>query len=230
MTATILIVEGKSSSQSSFADALEKAGYHTQSYHTGVSALASLEVGQPDLVVFDASSMRSSGDRICKRLKRKIPATPLIHIRDNDHALDRSTGADVYLQLPFTPRKLLNRIHGLLPVDEVKEEIVRYGSVSLYRNKRSVDIDGQGESQLTPKLAQLLEAFIRHPNQIVTRRQLMHDVWKTDYIGDTRTLDVHIRWIREIIEPDPATPHILRTVRGKGYIFSVPASAQEEPV
>ena len=136
--------------------------------------------------------------------------------------MDRSTEADVYLQLPFTPRKLLNRVRALLPVDQVKEEIVRYGSISLYRTKRSVEVNGQGESLLTPKLADLLEEFIRHPNEVVTRRQLMIDVWKTDYIGDTRTLDVHIRWMRELIEEDPAKPTLLKTVRGKGYIFCVP--------
>jgi DNA-binding response OmpR family regulator len=74
---------------------------------------------------------------------------------------------------------------------------------------------------LTPKQAQLLEEFVRYPNQVVSRRQLMQNVWRTDYIGDTRTLDVHIRWVREIIEEDPAQPKLLRTVRGKGYIFTM---------
>jgi two-component system phosphate regulon response regulator PhoB len=77
---------------------------------------------------------------------------------------------------------------------------------------------------LTPKLAQLLEEFIRHPNELVTRRQLMLNVWKTEYIGDTRTLDVHIRWVREQIEENPTKPQLLRTIRGKGYIFIMPSA------
>ena len=78
---------------------------------------------------------------------------------------------------------------------------------------------GQGEQRLTPKLAALLEEFLRHAGVLVTRRQFMHDVWHTDYIGDTRTLDVHIRWVRELIEEDPSDPRLLKTVRGQGFVL-----------
>ena len=98
---------------------------------------------------------------------------------------------------------------------------MRYGHISLYLSKKSVDA-GNGESRLTPKLVHLLEQFMRHPRQILTRRELMQRVWKTDYIGDTRTLDVHIRWVREHIEIDPAKPKFLKTVRGKGYVLAIP--------
>jgi DNA-binding response OmpR family regulator len=221
MKAAILIVEGKSG-DNSFAPALEKTGYQVRVVHTGASALTLSGKAQPDLVVFDASFMRSNGARTCRRLRRALETTPIIHVRAEYQALDHSAEADVFMQRPFTPRKLLNRIYALLPVDEIKEEIIRYGCVCLYRTKRSVEVNGQGESQLTPKLALLLEEFIRHPNEVVTRRQLMQNVWKTDYIGDTRTLDVHIRWMRELIEDDPASPILLRTVRGRGYIFQIP--------
>jgi DNA-binding response OmpR family regulator len=220
MKAAILLVEGKSDGNS-FAPALEKAGYQICVVHTGASALGILEKTLPNLVVFDATFLRSNGARTCRRLRRELDTTPIIHIRADNQALDQTAEADVFMQRPFTPRKLLNRIHALLPADEVKEEIVRYGHVCLYRTKRSVEVNGQGENQLTPKLALLLEEFIRHPNEVITRRQLMQDVWNTDYIGDTRTLDVHIRWMRELIEEDPAHPVILRTVRGRGYIFQI---------
>lgn len=226
MRAAVLIVEGKSGGES-FATALENAGYQVHIFHTGTAAVASLKKHIPNLIIFDSSSMRSSGARTCRRLKRALQVIPIIHIRSETHPIDRSAEADVYLQLPFTPRKLLNRVRALLPVDQVKEEIVRYGNISLYRNKRSVEVNGQGENQLTPKLAELLEEFIRHPNEVVTRRQLMIDVWKTDYIGDTRTLDVHIRWMRELIEENPAKPVLLKTVRGKGYIFCIPPLPQQ---
>ncbi|MFQ5421121.1 MAG: winged helix-turn-helix domain-containing protein, partial [Anaerolineae bacterium] len=105
--------------------------------------------------------------------------------------------------------------------DDQNEEIIRFGNIILYKSKRSVEVAGQGESRLTPKLVQLLEEFLRHPNQLVSRRQLMEHVWQTSYVGDTRTLDVHIRWIRECIEVNPARPQMLKTIRGKGYIFSI---------
>lgn len=226
MKAAILIVEGKSG-DNSFAPALEKAGYQVCVVHTGAAALAFLGKLHLDLVLFDASSMRSSGARTCRRLRRTVETIPIIHVRAEHHGLDHSAEADVFMQRPFTPRKLLNRVRTLLPVDEVKEEIIRYGCVCLYRTKRSVEVNGQGENPLTPKLALLLEEFIRHPNEVITRRQLMQNVWKTDYIGDTRTLDVHIRWMRELIEHDPASPVMLRTVRGKGYIFHISSQPEE---
>ena len=221
MKAAILIVEGKAG-EHSFVPALEKAGYQVFVVQTGAAALATIEKTGIQLIVFDASFMRSSGARICRRLRRVTETTPLIHVRAENQTLDQSADADVFMQRPFTPRKILNRIRALLPADEVKEEIVRYGSICLYRTKRSVEVNGQGESQLTPKLTLLLEEFIRHPNEVITRRQLMQNVWNTDYIGDTRTLDVHIRWMRELIEMDPAHPVILKTVRSKGYIFCHP--------
>jgi DNA-binding response OmpR family regulator len=225
MKAAILIVEGKAGEQS-FVPALEKAGYQVIAVHTGAAALAAIEKSGIQLIVFDASFMRSSGARICRRLRRVTETTPLIHIRAQDQSLEQLAEADVFMERPFTPRKLLNRIRALLPADEIKEEIVRYGSICLYRTKRSVEVNGQGESQLTPKLTLLLEEFIRHPNEVITRRQLMQNVWNTDYIGDTRTLDVHIRWMRELIEDDPAHPAILKTVRSKGYIFCHPTFPQ----
>jgi DNA-binding response OmpR family regulator len=82
---------------------------------------------------------------------------------------------------------------------------------------------------LTPKLALLLETFIRHPNELLTRRQLMQSVWQTDFVGDTRTLDVHIRWVRECIEDDPSKPQLLKTIRGQGYLLSIPSQPNPNP-
>jgi DNA-binding response OmpR family regulator len=188
--------------------------------------LAWLETKQADLVIFDASTMRSTGIRSCQRIRRAAERTPIIFCRANGHELDRAAGADVYLERPFSGRKLLNRVRALLPADSAKEEIVRYGPLTLYRSKRSVEVSGRGEYTLTPKLATLLEAFIRHPSELMTRPQLMLSVWETDFIGDTRTLDVHIRWIRECIEVDPGHPRWLKTVRGKGYVLHIDQAAE----
>jgi DNA-binding response OmpR family regulator len=203
------------------ATALAKAGLAVATVNSGVEAMQRLENEQIDLIVLDASTMRSSGVRTCRRLRKALPQTPIIHCLAAGTDEDRSAQADIYLVRPYTARKLLNRIWTLLPADDLTEEIVRVGALTYYCSKRSVDVEGQGERRLTPKLAQLLEEFLRHPNQILGRHTLMENVWKTSYFGDTRTLDVHIRWMREIIEVDPAKPLLLRTVRGVGYIFTV---------
>ncbi len=218
----ILLVEGFRTGESSLANSLEKANFDVTVVPTGRQALERVQKQAPDLVVFDASSMRSSGTRTCRRLRGMLGSVPIIHCRVEGYAEDPSILADVYLEQPFTGRKLLNRVRDLLPVDLYKEEIIRFGHILLYRSKRAVDVGGKGEQRLTPKLAQLLEEFLRHPNELVSRSQLMRDVWHTDYVGDTRTLDVHVRWVRECIEIDPSNPSLLRTVRGKGFILTLP--------
>jgi DNA-binding response OmpR family regulator len=220
----ILLVEGRSASSSAYSLALKKEEFRVHVAHTGNEAMLLIKKITPDLVVYDAVSMRSSGVRTCKRLRNTLGETPIIHCRADKQAEDRSVGADVYLVKPFTPRKLLNRIKALIPADDLKEEIVRAGSLTFFLSKRSVELRGRGERSLTPKLASLLEEFLRHPNEVLGRDQLMRSVWDTSYLGDTRTLDVHIRWMREIIEDDPARPKILKTVRSMGYIFSIPPS------
>ena len=219
---TVLLLEGRSAGSKSLAPALGAEGLTVQLEHTGSSAVDWLEDNTADLVIYEASSMRSIGVRTCRRIRTVLPDTPIIHCRSRNQSSTRNIEADIYLVQPFTSRKLLNRIKRLLPADDLKEEIVRAGNLTYYVSKRSVDVAGQGESRLTPKLACLLEQFLNHPNEVVSRLQLMENVWKTDYIGDTRTLDVHVRWMREIIEEDPAAPVLLKTVRGMGYIFAIP--------
>lgn len=222
--AKILLVEGINAGNTSLTPALRKAGVGVEVVHSGTAAVTWIErLGNPDLVIFDASTMRSTGARTCRRLRRILSETPIIHSRASGAAEDPNIGADVYLEQPFTPRKLLNRIRALLPADMTKEEVIYLGHMTLYKSKSSVEVIGRGEQRLTPKLRQLLEEFLRHPEEVITRPQLMLKVWHTEYIGDTRTLDVHIRWIRECIEEDPAHPKLLRTVRGQGYILQLSA-------
>ena len=221
--AKLLLVAGRRSGTRALVSALQREGLQVTLFHTGNATLVWAEDTQPELIVIDASSMRSSGFRTCKRLRKALPFTPIIYCRDTNQLEDRTIGADVYLAQPFTARKLINRIRALLPADDMKEEVVRAGQLTFYPSKRSVEIAGLGERRLTPKLACLLEEFLRHPNEVVDRNRLMETVWKTSYFGDTRTLDVHIRWMREVIEENPARPRILKTVRGMGYIFSIPA-------
>lgn len=219
--AVILLVEGKRAGQNTAVSALKKAGHTFTLCNTGNEAIKTLSNFTPHLIIFNAATMRTNGSRICRRIKRNDEALPIIHIRAAGETKDLTAEADVYLEQPFTPRKLLNRVRDLLPIDYANEEIVRYGHITLFLSKKAVDVSGKGESRITPKLAHLLEQFMRHPCQVLTRRELMQRVWKTDYIGDTRTLDVHIRWAREHIEENPAKPRFLKTVRGKGYILNI---------
>lgn len=221
--AMILLVAGRRSGTRALESALQREGLQVNLFHTGNAALVWTKDNQPELVVFDASSMRSSGARTCRRLRKALRGAPIIYCRSADQPEDRSIGADIYLAQPFTARKLINRIRALLPADDMKEEVVRAGRLTFFPTKKSVDIAGSGEHRMTPKLADLLEEFLRHPNEILERKWLMRTVWKTTYFGDTRTLDVHIRWMREIIEDDPARPKIIKTVRGMGYIFNTPS-------
>jgi len=220
--ATVLLVEGKRAGNDSLATALTKENLLVCQFHTGSAAYTWAKENEPDIVIFEASTMRSNGVRSCKRLRGILPNTPIIHCRKEGDLNDDTAEADVYLERPFTARKVMNRIKNLLPTDDWKQEIARAGDITFYPAKRSVDVNGQGEQRLTPKLTCLLDIFLRNPNQILAREKLMHDVWDTDFMGDTRTLDVHIRWMREVIEEDPAKPLLLKTVRGKGYIFNIP--------
>ena len=124
------------------------------------------------------------------------------------------------LQLPFTPRKVLNRVTRLLK--ERQGSIVKAGRLTLNLQTRCVSY-GEVIHRLTPKQADLLQVFMEHEGETLTRKALMATVWNTDYLGDTRTLDVHVRWIRERIEDDPGHPQYLRTVRGIGYRFGIPS-------
>jgi DNA-binding response OmpR family regulator len=131
-------------------------------------------------------------------------------------------GAAEILIPPFTSRKLINRLKRILK-DEGK--VLQAGGLTLKSGTRCVN-NGCREWRLTPKEFELLKVFMRNPGRVLSRRFLMKKVWKTDYMGDTRTLDVHIRWLREKIEKNPSAPVYLRTVRRVGYRFEVPEEAK----
>ena len=217
----ILVVESKVGKSNSVVPALEKVGFSVQHVHTGNDALEALNRFDPHLAIVNSVNRRSSGVRICQRLRRQKSKLPLIHCRMSGELEDPTAEADVYLLKPFASRKLLNRVRTLLPIDLAREECIQCGKITLYRNRRIVNVVGKGESQLTPKAAKLLETFLRHPNQILERVFLMEQVWNTSFIGDTRTLEVHMRWLRERVEENPSQPIILKTVRKVGYMLTL---------
>lgn len=217
--AKIFLVESSRANAPSFAPALEKKGYAVSVFHKINDALASADKRKPDLLVLDAASMRMTGTRLTRRARASLGNIPIILVSPNGTRPDPGSGASLTLIQPFTPRKLLNRIARLLPGDE--RYSLEVGPVKLNLAQCKVHcLDKQ--SRLTPKQAQLLEVFMQNPGRLMTRKKLIRQVWHTDYTGDTRTLDVHMSWLRYAIEPDPKHPRFLKTIRGMGYRFDIP--------
>ena len=156
---------------------------------------------------------------MCRKVRDKLNGVPIILVSPEGTRPESSTGASLMLVHPFTARKLLNRVARLLPGDE--RYTLSAGPLKLNIAQRKVIAHGK-EARLTPKQAKLLEVFIRNAGRLMTRKALIRQVWHTDYTGDTRTLDVHISWLRRAIEVDPKRPHLIRTIRGMGYRLDLP--------
>jgi DNA-binding response OmpR family regulator len=214
MKARILWVEGKRTDSTSFVTSLRKKEYLVEIVPTGNSAVTRLVEVDPDLVVVNAASLRSSGKRICNEIREKSSELPIVLIVSPEHANSGVTTANVILELPFTSRKLLNRIAPLLPGDG--KNILHVGFIRLDLELKRVRCRGR-EARLTPRLALLLQVLLLHAGEAVERQRLFSEVWDTQYTGDTRTLDVHISWLREALEENPRQPQFLKTIRGVGY-------------
>jgi DNA-binding response OmpR family regulator len=165
--------------------------------------------------VIDADSMRTSGKRICQSLRSAAQRTPIILILGNGVNEKDEFDADVIMHLPFTLQKLLNRIKVLLPI-KLSNDVMKVGPIDLDLVHRFVKVN-EKQISLTPRLTRLLQALMQNPGQVFGRDELFKFVWETDYIGDTRTLDVHVSWLRNLIEEDPRHPDFIKTVRGVGY-------------
>jgi len=216
--ARILWIEGKRAENETFIPALRKKDYLVEVVSTGSAALARLMEIDPDLVVINTPSLRTSGKRICRDLHEKLATLPIVVILSPDQTFSGETCARVVLKLPFTVRKLLNRITPLLPGDG--QHMLHLGHIRLDLERKRVRCQGR-EARLTPRLTHLLEVLMQHAGEVVARQQLFKEVWETDYTVDTRTLDVHISWLREALEEDPRHPQYLKTIRGLGYRLDV---------
>jgi DNA-binding response OmpR family regulator len=220
--AKILLIEGKSKNVQSFGPELREKDFEVTIVHTGLQVKDVLSSYRPDVMVMDTTFFPSSGVRICKMARMMTSGVPLIYITAAGKAPPPSIRADISLGHPFTIRKLVNRINQLLP--SIDGLIFQAGPLVLNVDKRSLLKDHR-EHRLTPKQAHLLEVLMRHPGQIIHRSELMKQVWETDFMDDTRTLDVHIRWVREAVEDNPSRPRYITTIRGKGYRFAIPEEA-----
>ncbi len=218
MIATILWLEGKRAESPHFVPGLRKKGFQVETVSSGAEALARFSAVAPDLVVLNAASMRTSGKRICRSLRELSNGVPIVIINNPETADNETLDANVVLHLPFTTRKLLNRISPFLPVEA--EDTLSAGPIQLFLDRKLVSCQGR-ETKLTPRLSHLLKIFLEHPGEAMERDQLFREVWSTEYTVDTRTLDVHISWLRQALEEDPHKPLLLKTIRGLGYRLDV---------
>jgi len=225
MTASILLLEKARSPIDWIRQSLEKKGYEVSLVRSERKAVQQATSEKPNLIILNATSSKMDGPRTCRILHEKVAEIPIILILAEGEESHDMMGATIVLTPPFTSRKLFNRIKSILKSDE--GEILEVGRLTLSLGTHCVS-RGSKERRLTPKEFELLKVFMRSPGRVLSRKFLMKKVWKTDYMGDTRTLDVHIRWVREKIEEKPSSPIYLRTVRGVGYRFDIPEEASEE--
>lgn len=216
MKAKILLIEGKRADRPSFVVGLTRKGYQVESVANGAEALSRLEPFTPDLIIVNAASMRTSGKRICQSIRAHSHGMHIVLIADGQggDSIEKEELANVVLSLPFTLQKLMNRIRPLLPAEQ--KDLLQVGALQLDPNQRWVRI-GNRQTSLTPRLVTLLRILMEHPGEVIEREYLFRTVWDTAYTEDTRTLDVHVSWLRRAIEDDPRNPRYIKTIRGVGY-------------
>ncbi len=183
-----------------------------------------LEPFSPDLIIVNAASMRTSGKRICQSIRAHVHNAHIVVVCDpqNMDSIEKDDLADVVLPLPFTLQKLMNRIRPLLPAEP--KDLLTVGHLQLDPVQRWVRV-GSRQTSLTPRLVMLLKILMEHPGEVIEREYLFRTVWDTAYTEDTRTLDVHVSWLRRAIEDDPRKPRFIKTIRSVGYRLDM----EEEP-
>ena len=224
----ILVVDDEPLITESLEYSLKQEGFQVVVAHDGHTALQASRDERPDLVVLDIMLPGMDGWEVCRRLRQES-TVPIIMLTARGQEIDRvlglELGADDYLPKPFSFRELLARIRAVfrrMAFEEApKAEQLRIGDVLLDLAAHKVHKQDQ-ELAVTQKEYDLLRALMLHAGRVVSRAELLDQVWGVDWLGDTRTLDVHVRWLREKVEEDPGQPRYIQTVRGVGYRFAAP--------
>jgi DNA-binding response OmpR family regulator len=230
MARTILVVDDEPTLRETLVEALETDGYRAIPAADGREALTRFRTDRPDLVLLDLMLPELSGVEVC-RIIRAESSVPIVMLTAKDSEVDKvvglELGADDYVTKPFSLRELSARIRAIFRrgeqlAAESPPAVVDLGSIQvdlaghrLLREGRTVPVK--------PKVFELLAFLVRHPGQVFSRDQLLERVWGYDYAGETRTVDVHVHWLRSAIEADPGSPAFVHTVRGVGYVFRRPA-------
>jgi two-component system response regulator RegX3 len=231
MARTILVVEDETTLRETLADALEVEGFRVVSAADGREALTRFRADKPDLVLLDLMLPELSGIEVC-RIIRAESGVPIVMLTAKDSELDKvvglELGADDYVTKPFSLRELSARIRALFrraeqvaAADAGGPPVVDLGRVQVDLAGHRLLRDGDAVA-IKPKAFELLAFLLRHPGQAFTRDQLLEHVWGYDYAGETRTVDVHVHWLRSTLEDDAAAPRFIHTVRGVGYVFRRP--------
>ena len=226
MSTKILIVEDEESLADPLSYLLEKEGFSTVWAADGPAALEAFEANEVDLVLLDLMLPGMSGTDVCRKL-RASSSVPIIMVTARDSEIDKvvglELGADDYVTKPYSSRELIARIRAVLrrggdSDGSVADQILEGGRVSLDVERHIVTVDGK-QVAMPLKEFDLLEYLLRNAGRVLTRGQLIDRVWGADYVGDTKTLDVHVKRLRSKIEAEPSHPTQLVTVRGLGYKF-----------
>jgi DNA-binding response OmpR family regulator len=230
MARTILVVEDETTLRETLVDALEVEGFRVVAAADGREALTRFRADRPDLVLLDLMLPELSGIEVC-RIIRAESGVPIMMLTAKDSELDKvvglELGADDYVTKPFSLRELSARIRALF---RRSEQAVTAETPPAVVDLDRVQVDLAGHRLLRdgeplpikPKAFELLVFLLRHPGQVFTRDQLLERVWGYDYAGETRTVDVHVHWLRSQLEDDAARPRFIHTVRGVGYVFRRP--------
>jgi two-component system response regulator RegX3 len=221
----LLVIEDEPSISEPLAYMLEKEGFEVAVAETGPAGVEEFDRSGADLVLLDMMLPGLSGTDVCKALRQKTNV-PIIMLTARDSEVDKvvglELGADDYVTKPFSHRELLARIRAVLRRRSEPEEpastALEVGPVRMDVDRHRVTVSGQSV-QLPLKEFELLELLLRNAGRVLTRQQLIDRVWGADYVGDTKTLDVHVKRLRAKVEPEPKSPKHLLTVRGLGYKF-----------
>lgn len=225
MTEKILLVDDEEMIVESIEFALVQEGYEVVKAHDGQEALQQVQLAKPNLIVLDLMLPKLSGLEVCRLLRREQNDIPIIMLTAKGEEIDRviglEVGADDYLIKPFSLRELVARIKALLrrskPTEaEGKSKVFQHGDLMINLSEHRVMV-GEREVELSPKEFKILAMLMGAPGRVFSREELLEQVWGLDFYGDTKTVDVHIRWLREKIEEDPSNPKFIQTVRGFGY-------------
>ena len=222
----ILIVEDEEALSDPLAFLLGREGFQTVVVDNGLDALPTFEREGADLVLLDVMLPGMPGTEVCRKL-REVSSVPIIMLTAKDSELDKvfglELGADDYVTKPYSARELIARIRAVLrrrsaEPDMPMDAVLTGGPVRMDIDRHVVTVNGE-EVPMPLKEFELLEILLRNVGRVMTRGQLIERVWGADYVGDTKTLDVHIKRLRSTIEPDSSAPRYVVTVRGLGYKF-----------
>lgn len=218
----VLVVEDEESYSDALAYMLRKEGFEVAIAADGLAALAEFDRHGADIVLLDLMLPGVPGTEVCRQI-RATSSVPVIIVSAKDDEIDKvvglELGADDYVTKPYSPRELVARIRAVLRRGQepaLAPDTLQAGPVRMDVERHVVTLDG-AEQRLPLKEFELLEMFLRNPGRVLTRGQLIDRVWGSDYVGDTKTLDVHVKRLRAKLEPDPSEPKYLVTVRGLGY-------------